>query len=198
MRARIAIMAALCLLVALPMNALATKPSGTTKISQATAFFTAHVPNQQCETDHLIVTFGGDAYRSVGPEDKPPVYGYWLDVQVWHESGCTDTVVSGYTQQTLRDLEPGTYALDELSSAFVDVAFPINDDEGAQVRTLALDLAWVAYGPKMHVVDHGDAMTITGWDRDAHLTGTVGDSAELISAADLDYAAMGLGNYVMR
>ena len=186
----------LCLLVVMPTAVLGAMPTGTTKISNAAAFFTAVDPFDECESDHLIVTLGHSAFRGPGG-GRPPEDIAWLDVQVWHESGCEEPVTSGYLQQTMNGLEAGTYVIEDLTAASVDITFPIYEGE-VVTRTLTFDLAWVAHGPISHVRDRNADLKLTGWDREAVLTGAVADSAGLITFGDLDYASMLLGNYVIQ
>jgi hypothetical protein len=175
-------------------TAQAAPPVGTTRITGASAFFTAVDLNDPCESDHLIVTLAQDAFRSV-EAGGPPALEPWFDVQVWHESGCESPVVSGYIQQTVRDFE--TYGIEALSSAFIEITFPIHDGETV-IRTFEFDLAWAAVGPITHTVDVNPAGTkVTTWDTGAALSGTITDSAGLVSMDDLDYATLGIGNYVI-
>ena len=186
----------LCLLVAMPTAVLGAMPSGQTQISNATAFFTAVDPSDECESDHLIITLGVDAFRGPGG-GRPPTDVAWLDVQVWHESGCEEPVTSGYIQQTINGLEAGTYVIDDLTAASVDITFPIYEGE-VVTRTFTFDLAWVAHGPTSHVRDRNADRKLTGWEREAHLTGAIADSAGLITFDDLDFAAMLVANYVIQ
>jgi hypothetical protein len=198
MRALTAMIVAGLLLVVLPAAPVAAKPTGTTQIAQAGAFFTSWVAGSEtCDSDHLIITLGEDAFRGTSGEDKPPTTGPWLDVQVWHESGCETPVQSGYIQQTLREFDPGWYGIDSLSSAYVDVVFPIYDGEDV-IRTLTLDLSWFAQGDAVRVMDRNEVLKMNGWERDAHLGGVVADSWELIGIGDLDYASMLTANYLMQ
>jgi hypothetical protein len=194
MRSVTALGVALMLLVLLPAAAVA-KPGGTTQIVQAGAFFTSLADSETCDADHLIITLGEDAFRGTNGEDKPPVTGPWLDVQVWHESGCDDPVQSDYIQQTLREFDPGWYGMDSLTSAYLDVEFPIYDGDTV-IRTLGLDLSWFAQGDRTRVSDRNEQLQMTGWERDAHLGGVIVDSAGLIGAGDLDYASMLTANYL--
>jgi len=197
MRALTAMVVAGVLLVALPASA-AAKPSGTTQIVQAGAFFTSWVADSAtCDSDHLIITLGEDAYRGTSGEDKPPQTGPWLDIQVWHESGCDTPDQSGYIQQTMREFDPGWYGIDSLSSAYVDVVFPIYDGEDV-IRTLSLDLSWFGQGDRGRVTDRNEVLRMNGWERDAHLGGVIVDSWGLVSVADLDYASMLTANYLMQ
>jgi len=188
--------AVLCLLVALPTAVLGAMPSGTTQISNAAAFFTAVDPFDECESDHLIVTLGLGAFR--GPEGGRPAQDIaWLDVQVWHESGCEEPVTSGYLQQTMSGLEASTYVVEDLTAARLDITFPIYEGE-VVTRTFPFDMAWVAHGPVSRVRDRTVNLKMTGWDREAHLTGDLTDSAGMITLDDLDYAGMLLANYVIQ
>jgi hypothetical protein len=191
-RVLLPIMAATLLLAAPTVQA--AEPVGTTQITNATAFFTAVDSNDPCESDHLVVTLAQDAFRSV-EAGGPPALEPWFDVQVWHESGCESPVVSGYVQQTVRG--PETYGIEVLSSAFIEITFPIYDGESV-IRTFEFDLAWVAVGPITHTVDvNPDGTKVTVWDTGADLSGTIIDSAGLVSMQDLDYATLGIGNYVI-
>jgi hypothetical protein len=181
------------LFVGIP-TAQAAAPVGTTQITGATAFFTAVDPNDPCESDHLIVTLAQDAFRSV-EAGGPPRLEPWFDVQVWHESGCEGPVVSGYIQQSVRGFDH--YGIEALTSAFIEITFPIHDGEGV-VRTLEFDLAWIAVGPTSRTLAIAPGGTkVTGWETGAELIGTLVDSAGLVSVDDLDYAALGVGHYVI-
>jgi hypothetical protein len=143
MRAATASAVALVLLIALQAATLA-KPSGTTQIAQAGAFFTSWVADSEtCDSDHLIITLGEDAWRGTNGEDRPPTTSGWLDIQVWHESGCDweTREQSGYIQQTWWEFDPAYYGINGLTSAYIDVVFPIYDGEDV-IRTFTFDLSW--------------------------------------------------------
>jgi len=191
------VVAVLCLGLVLPAGALGAQPTGTTRISGASAFFTSPASGDTCDTDHLVITLAQDAFRPVdGDGDVPPMLSPWFDVQVWHESGCEEPAVSDYLQQTTYGLEPGTYRILDLTAAYVRVEFPIIVDEEI-VRTLTFNVAWVADGTAAKTSDRNPGMKVTGWEAGAHFAGTVEDTAGLIGSGDFDYASMGLGSYVM-
>ena len=154
--------------------------------------------SETCDSDNLYVNLGEDAYIGPGGEDKPPTLGGWLDVHMWHESGCDPEARErlGFVQETWWGLDPAEYDMDSLSSAWVDTVFEFHDGD-AVVRTLSLDLAWVAQGDRV-VVKGRDGMIVNGWERSAQLSGAITDSWELIDVGDLKRANMMTAHYLMR
>ncbi len=186
----------LCLAFILPASVLGAPPSGTTQISGASAFFSTQPAGEDCATDHLIVTLAQDAYRAVGGATRPLLSG-WFDVQVWHESGCDAPEMSGSVQQTVYGLEAGSYRIIDLTAAYVAMTFAIRDESEAIIRTFDVDIAWVADGTIARTTDRNPGLKVTGWDTGAHFTGSLLDSAGLITMDDLDFASIGIGNYIL-
>jgi hypothetical protein len=196
MRAQRLLIALLCLGLVLPGSVLGAQPSGTTKISGASAFFTSRAADGSCQ--RLIITLAQDAYRPVdgNNNDHPPVLSGWFDVQAWHEAICDASARADYVQQTINGLDSATYRILDLTAAYIRIDFPITDNTEV-VRTIGFDVAWVADGSLAKTADRNPEMKVTGWEAGAHFTGVIDDSAGLIGIGNLDYATMGLGNYVM-
>jgi hypothetical protein len=172
---------------------------GTTTIAQADAWFSSPVADSEtCDTDNLYINLGEDAYKGPGGEGRPPTLSGWLDVHMWHESGCDPGPREqlGFVQETWNGLDPSQYSMDSLSSAWVNIVFEFHDGD-AVMRTLSLDLAWVAEGDRV-VVKGRDGMIVNGWERSAQLSGAITDSWELIDIGDLDRANMMTAHYLMR
>jgi hypothetical protein len=66
------------------------------------------------------------------------------------------------------------------------------------IRTFDFDLAWTASGQYSHGLEANPTGTkFSTWEVSAELSGTITDSTGLISAADLDYATLIVGNYII-
>jgi hypothetical protein len=176
MRRSIIGLAVLCLLIALPASTLGSQAKSF-GIRDATAFFVAGDLESECgATEHLILTV---ADGPQGPNQQGPgTYFMWFDIQYWSEMDC-ERVEGSYHQGSF-DLAPDIYTINGLAAAWVET--PVVDVDG---RQFSFDLAWISQGPLYIDIGNGVSQAY-----DAHLTGTVYDSAGLITEADLDYASI--------
>jgi hypothetical protein len=184
------LVAALCLVLILPMSAQAARPREIVLINAAVAYFISVDPTNACESDRLILTVSDGWY--IRPTDGRPIYQSYAGVQAWHVSGCTDPIYSAGMTGDTNPIEPGIeFGFDALSTAWVDATVTAYGDGGLQ-RTYSFDLAWTANAPPQTIVNVHDGSKRMGRMAPSAVNGTIEVSAGLpFSPDDVDNADIG-------
>lgn len=139
--------------VVTPTVVLGGKPSGTSTLQTAVAYFQS--PDA---SSCAILNVSQGMYRQVGSSEWR--YGQSFDVQLG-DGGCNTSAAAG------AELDASQYRVIPLSAAFVVGSIEVAG------QTVDVDVSWVAVGTPTYASEQNDGWSFVGKEVGAHLTGTI-------------------------